>query len=65
MENPVNLPQCCTSIFRNELPRTSFALTLLGALAIVAPPAAQAQTFNVIHNFSGGQDVLPKQKRIG
>jgi uncharacterized repeat protein (TIGR03803 family) len=32
------------------------ALTMLLVLSIVATPAAQAQTFTVIHNFSGGGD---------
>ena len=35
---------------------TNFALMLFCALTIVAPPAARAQSFSVIHNFSGGQD---------
>ena len=46
----------CTSILRNRLRRTSFTLTLLCALTIVALPTARAQTFSVIHNFSGGLD---------
>src|SRR5271167_3388734 len=51
-----NLPKYCSSIFRNSPRRTTFALMLFCALTIVALPAARAQTFNVIHNFSGGQD---------
>lgn len=46
----------CASIFRNSPRRTNFALMLLCALTIVALPTAQAQTFNVIHNFTGGAD---------
>lgn len=34
----------------------AFALTMVFALAIVATPAAQGQTFQVIHNFTGGGD---------
>jgi len=51
-----NLPKHCTSIFRNSPRRTNFALMLLGALTIIAVPAAQAQTFTVLHTFTGGQD---------
>ncbi len=51
-----NLPNYCTSIFRNSLRRTNFAPMLLCLLTIAAPPTAQAQTFRVIHNFSGLQD---------
>lgn len=51
-----NLPRCCTSILRNGLRLTNFALMPLCALAMIALPVAQAQTFSVIHNFSGGVD---------
>ena len=44
---------------RNSL--TVTWVTVLLALAIVASPAAQAQTFSVIHNFTGGGDgALPE-----
>jgi uncharacterized repeat protein (TIGR03803 family) len=33
-----------------------FALTLIWALTIVALPSAQAQTFSVLHKFTGGPD---------
>ena len=33
-----------------------FALMLFLVLATVAMPLAQAQTFSVIHGFSGGED---------
>jgi uncharacterized repeat protein (TIGR03803 family) len=33
-----------------------FALTLIWALTVVALPSAQAQTFSVLHTFSGGGD---------
>ena len=52
----MTLPKHCTSILRNRLRRTSFTPTLLCALTIVALPTARAQTFSVIHNFSGGLD---------
>lgn len=52
----MTLPKYYTPISRNSLRRTSFALMLLCALTIVALPAAPAQTFSVIHTFSGGQD---------
>jgi uncharacterized repeat protein (TIGR03803 family) len=51
----MNPPTHSTSILRSN-PRTKFALMLLCALTSVALPPAQAQTFSVIHNFSGGQD---------
>ena len=51
-----NLRKYFASTFRDSLRRIAFALMLLCALTTVALPAAQAQTFNVIHNFSGGQD---------
>jgi len=53
MMNPV---QHCTSILHGKLRRTAFALALLCALTAVAMPSAQAQTFSVIHSFSGGGD---------
>ena len=51
-----NLPKYCRSILRYTLRRTSFALMLLCAVTSVALSPARAQTFSVIHNFSGGQD---------
>jgi PAB1-binding protein PBP1 len=53
MTNPV---QPCTSILHSNLRRTAFALALVCALTVVAMPSAQAQTFSVIHSFSGGED---------
>jgi len=35
---------------------TCIALSILAALTVVTSPAAQAQTFNVLYNFTGGQD---------
>ncbi len=51
-----NLPKYCPSVFRNSVRPTNFALLLFCALTVLAPPVAQAQTFNVIYNFTGGQD---------
>lgn len=53
MTNPA---QYCTSILHSSLRRTAFALALVCALTAVAMPSAQAQTFSVIHSFSGGED---------
>ena len=35
---------------------TCITLSILFALTVLMSPAAQAQTFNVLHNFTGGQD---------
>lgn len=40
------------SIFRTPV----FAVALFCALTIIALPSVQAQTFTVLHNFTGGQD---------
>ncbi len=52
MTNP---PDLSTSIFWSSL-RVTFALALLCTLTIFALPPAQAQTFQVLHNFTGGRD---------
>jgi uncharacterized repeat protein (TIGR03803 family) len=49
-------PRPSASILLSSPRRTAFALALLFALAIVAKQAAQAQTFSVLHNFTGGED---------
>jgi uncharacterized repeat protein (TIGR03803 family) len=41
---------------RSHLPASGTVLMLFCALTIVALPTAQAQTFSVLHNFSGGPD---------
>jgi uncharacterized repeat protein (TIGR03803 family) len=51
----------CKGQYRNLLFGTSSggataALTIVIALTLAATPAAQAQTFTVIHNFTGGGD---------
>src|SRR5271166_4852747 len=48
--------QLSASISGSRRRRTAFALALLCALTIVAPQSAQAQTFIVLHTFTGGQD---------
>jgi uncharacterized repeat protein (TIGR03803 family) len=44
-----------TSLLSNRLPMLCSALTLVCALMVLGV-AAQAQTFTVLHNFTGGQD---------
>ncbi len=39
-----------------SLPAANAALTIAFLLTVVATQPAQAQTFNVIHTFTGGQD---------
>src|SRR6516225_3679325 len=59
-ENPMtNQRKYWASIFRNSRRQTNFELMLLCALTIVALPTAQAQTFSVIHNFSGQDGATP------
>ncbi len=45
-------------IFENGLPATTLtlAITILLALTLISAQSAQAQTYNVIHNFTGGGD---------
>ena len=51
-----NLPIRCASILPGSLQRSILALVTFFALAVIVLPLAQAQTFNVIYNFSGGLD---------
>ena len=53
MTNPV--PHS-TFILRSSLRGTALALALVCALVIVTTLSAQAQTFTVLHTFTGGQD---------
>jgi uncharacterized repeat protein (TIGR03803 family) len=53
MTNPA---QYSTLVLRSSLRWPAFALVLLCALIMMATQPAQAQTFTVIHNFTGGQD---------
>ena len=43
-------------IFGLSLGAATAALAIAFMLTVVATQPAQAQTFNVIHNFTGGQD---------
>jgi uncharacterized repeat protein (TIGR03803 family) len=52
MTNQADFP---TSIFRSSL-RVTFLLALFCTLMFFALPPAQAQTFQVLHNFTGGRD---------
>jgi len=51
--------QPSTLILASNLRRTAFALAMLCALAMIATPSAKAQTFTVIHSFSGGDGYRP------
>jgi hypothetical protein len=53
MTNPA---QYSTSLLRRNLRPTAFALVIMGALAIATTQSAQAQTFQVLHNFTDGAD---------
>jgi len=53
----VTIPaQLFMSVLNRTLRSTAFALELVCALVIVTVLSAQAQTFTVIHNFTGGGD---------
>ncbi len=49
-----HLVQLSISIFHGSLRWTGFALSVICALAMIAVQPSQAQTFTVLHNFSGG-----------
>ncbi len=53
MANPA---QCSASILRRSFGLPAFALALFCALTIIATQSVQAQTFTVLHTFSGGAD---------
>ena len=53
MTNP---PEHSTFILRNTMPRTACVVALFCLLTTVAMPAAEAQTFQVLHTFSAGAD---------
>jgi uncharacterized repeat protein (TIGR03803 family) len=50
------LAQRPTSVLNSSVRRTVFTLALVCALVIVTVLSTQAQTFTVIHNFTGGPD---------
>jgi len=43
-------------ILRSRLRTTALALTLIYALTLIAMQPAQAQTFTILHSFTGGSD---------
>ena len=47
----------------SRIPLILFALVLI-ALGVVLIPSAQAQTFTVLHDFTGGQDGLAAGCRL-
>jgi uncharacterized repeat protein (TIGR03803 family) len=51
-----SVPKCKKSSCLAETVAAAFALAMVFALAIVATPAVQAQTYKVIYNFTGGAD---------
>jgi len=51
-----NLARQVTLIFVSGLRGRAFALTLLCALTMIAMQSAPAQTFTVLHDFTGGND---------
>jgi len=52
-----NLEQHRTWIFiRSRVAAVRLALAIVSLLTVVATPAAQAQTFSVVYNFTGGAD---------
>ena len=53
MANPNQLRNI---IFNLSLGATTAALAIVFVLIVVAPQPAQAQTYKVIYNFTGGQD---------
>ena len=56
MTNPT---QSSTLVFERGLRAAALALTLVCALTMVATRPAQAQTFSVIHDFSGTDGYMP------
>jgi uncharacterized repeat protein (TIGR03803 family) len=51
-----NQPEHSTTVLRSSLRRAAFALALLCVLTMIATQRAKAQTYTVLHNFSGNQD---------
>jgi len=51
-----NQPGLSTSILRGSLQRTVSALAMCCALTIIAMPSARAQTFSLLHSFTGARD---------
>lgn len=53
MTNP---PEHSTSIPYNSLRKAAFAIATVVALGLIATQSAQAQTYIVLHSFTGGSD---------
>ena len=49
-----NTARVSTSIFSNSLPAAAFTLFTVLALFVVGTPSAHAQSFTVLHTFTGG-----------
>ena len=49
-------PQPAAAAKRQNALKTPAAMAIVCALAAVLMPSAQAQTYTVLHNFTGGQD---------
>ncbi len=53
---PAVQPQLTAAAKRQNSLKTPAAMVIVFALAVVLMPSAQAQTYKVLHNFTGGQD---------
>jgi uncharacterized repeat protein (TIGR03803 family) len=51
-----NLVRLSTLMLRGNWRQKLFGLALLGLLTVLTNPSAQAQTFTVLHSFTGGAD---------
>lgn len=49
-----NLSEIASAILSNRLQRAAWALVVICGLAMIAVPAANAQTFSVLYSFAGG-----------
>jgi uncharacterized repeat protein (TIGR03803 family) len=49
-------PESSVTGLRNSVRLSTFALSLLCALTMIAPQLADAQTYTVLHNFTGSND---------
>jgi hypothetical protein len=47
---------CCPLVLPVAFPPPTFATVLLVAILLVLARSAQAQTFTILHNFTGGID---------
>jgi uncharacterized repeat protein (TIGR03803 family) len=54
-----NLKQHSNSSLRSSSRKTVFALALLCGLTMTATPSAEAQTFTVVHSFTGSEGSAP------